>query len=167
MPAAGYWPTSRCCRIYGRQRQTCHWQCALAVVQLTLSSAAPAPLTAPGATMRRTARPRPQRQRSWHGSRQSSKAEWGPGHDCLHSQMWWSAEMHRLAYSEWQSSALPRMVRRWPGNKNHRQQCDDDAASTAWHGTGTRNWDLAGPKPESDSWFLIPAGIPEFGYSGY
>ena len=33
--------------------------------------------------------------------------------------------------------------------------------------TGTRNWDLAGPKPESDSWFLIPAGVPEFGYSGY
>ena len=50
------------------------------------------------------------------------------GHDCLRSQMWWSAEMHRLTYSEWQS-ALPRMVRRW--NKNRRHQCDDDAASTA------------------------------------
>ena len=41
------------------------------------------------------------------------------------------------------------------------------AAVQILHGTGTRNWDLAGPKPESDSWFLIPAGIPEFGYSGY
>jgi hypothetical protein len=36
-----------------------------------------------------------------------------------------------------------------------------------WVGTGTRNWDVAGTKPESDSWFLIPAGIPEFGYFGY
>ena len=43
----------------------------------------------------------------------------------------------------------------------------DFRAAMILHGTGTRNWDLAGPKPESDSWFLIPAGIPEFGYSGY
>ena len=50
------------------------------------------------------------------------------GHDCLRSQMWWSTEMHRLTYSEWQA-ALPRMVRRW--NKNRRHQRDDDAASTA------------------------------------
>ena len=33
-------------------------------------------------------------------------------------------------------------------------------------GTGIRNRDLVGPIPESDSWFLIPAGIPEFGYPG-
>jgi hypothetical protein len=26
-------------------------------------------------------------------------------------------------------------------------------------GTGTRNWDLAGQKLESDSWFLVPAGF--------
>ena len=32
--------------------------------------------------------------------------------------------------------------------------------------TGIRNRDLVGPIPESDSWFLIPAGIPEFGYPG-
>jgi hypothetical protein len=50
------------------------------------------------------------------------------GHDCLRSQMWWSTEMHRLTYSEWEA-ALPRMVRRW--NKNRRHQRDDDAASTA------------------------------------
>ncbi len=29
-------------------------------------------------------------------------------HDCLRSQVWWSTEMHRLTYSEWQE-ALPRM----------------------------------------------------------
>ena len=40
-------------------------------------------------------------------------------HDCLRSQMWWSTEMHRLTYSEWEA-ALPRMVRRW--NKNRRHQ---------------------------------------------
>jgi hypothetical protein len=35
--------------------------------------------------------------------------------------------------------------------------------------TGTRNWELGGPKRESDScqWFLVPAGVPEFGYSPY
>jgi hypothetical protein len=49
-------------------------------------------------------------------------------HDCLRSQMWWSTEMHRLTYSEWQA-ALPRMVRRW--NKNRRHQRDDDASSAA------------------------------------
>ena len=49
-------------------------------------------------------------------------------HDCLRSQMWWSTEMHRLTYSEWQA-ALPRMVRRW--NKNRRQQRDDDESSAA------------------------------------
>ena len=30
-----------------------------------------------------------------------------------------------------------------------------------------RNSDLAGPKPESGSTLLAPAGIPEFGYFGY
>jgi hypothetical protein len=49
-------------------------------------------------------------------------------HDCLRSQMWWSTEMHRLTYSEWQA-ALPRMVRRW--NKNRRHQRDDDESSAA------------------------------------
>ena len=42
--------------------------------------------------------------------------------------MWWSTEMHRLTYSEWQA-ALPRMVRRW--NRNRRHQRDDDASSAA------------------------------------
>jgi hypothetical protein len=50
------------------------------------------------------------------------------GHDCLRSQMWWSTELHRLTYSEWEA-ALSRMVRRW--NKNRGHQRDDDAASTA------------------------------------
>ena len=30
-------------------------------------------------------------------------------------------------------------------------------------GSGPRNWDLAGPKPESDSGILVPAGIPSLG----
>ena len=48
-------------------------------------------------------------------------------HDCLRSQMWWSTEMHRLTYSEWQA-ALPRMVRRWNKNRRHQR---DDASSAA------------------------------------
>ena len=53
-------------------------------------------------------------------------------HDCLRSQMWWSTEMHRLTYSEWQA-ALPRMVRRssWDTNTSRRHQRDDDASSAA------------------------------------
>ena len=59
-----------------------------------------------------------------------------------------------------------------PGMTCRRSRADSfklsrNVYSAIWHGTGTRNWDLAGPIPESDSWFLIPAGIPEFGYSGY
>ena len=50
-------------------------------------------------------------------------------HDCLRSQMWWSTEMHRLTYSEWQV-ALPRMVRRWNKNRRH-QRHGDDASSAA------------------------------------
>jgi hypothetical protein len=38
-------------------------------------------------------------------------------------------------------------------------------SAPGWVATGSRIWDLpvAGTKPGSDFWFLIPTGIPEFG----
>jgi hypothetical protein len=52
---------------------------------------------------------------------------------CCALKLWWSAEIGRLAYSEWQLEAafkLPRMIRRWDKNRGH-QRHGDDASSAA------------------------------------
>ena len=64
----------------------------------------------------------------------------GPAHAarrptaCSALKLWWSAEMDRLTYSEWQlEAALPRMpvVRRWDKNRGHHWQRDDASSAAA------------------------------------